>query len=76
MSEVDTPKRLRPRRAPYSDVICRTVQDAMQLTGLSQAFLYARMKDGDLAYFKVGRRRLISAQSLTALLEGRTEPAA
>ena len=41
---------------------------AAQLSGLSRSLLYELMKQGELAYIKVGRRRLIADDDLRALI--------
>ena len=45
-----------------------TVTKAVQFSGLSRATLYAAMAEGDLAYLKRGRRRLIPRRALVAWL--------
>ena len=41
-----------------------SVDEAARLTGLSRDLLYDEMRRGNLAYVKVGRRRLITRQHL------------
>ena len=45
-----------------------SVDEAARLTGLSRDLLYDEMRRGNLAYVKVGRRRLITRQHLQQLL--------
>ena len=45
-----------------------SVDEAAQLTGLSRDLLYDEMRRGNLAYVKVGRRRLITRQHLQQFL--------
>ncbi len=45
-----------------------TVREATAYTRLSRAFLYHMMERGDLAYVKVGRRRLIPKRALFEFL--------
>jgi excisionase family DNA binding protein len=45
-----------------------SVDEAARLTGLSRDLLYDEMRRGDLAYVKVGRRRLITRQHLNQFL--------
>jgi excisionase family DNA binding protein len=73
------PQRI-PDPAPPSDDIAATSQDphgvrlaysvdeAARLTGLSRDLLYDEMRRGNLAYVKVGRRRLITRQHLQQFL--------
>ena len=44
------------------------VAEAVRFSGLSRATLYSAMSDGDLAYIKRGRRRLIPRRALVAWL--------
>ena len=45
-----------------------SVDEAARLTGLSRDLLYDEMRRGNLAYVKVGRRRLITLQQLQQFL--------
>ena len=45
-----------------------SVDEAARLTGLSRDLLYDEMRRGNLAYLKVGRRRLITLQHLNQFL--------
>ena len=45
-----------------------SVDEAACLTGLSRDLLYDEMRRGNLAYVKVGRRRLITRQHLNQFL--------
>jgi len=45
-----------------------SVDEAARLTGLSRDLLYDQMRLGNLAYIKVGRRRLITRQHLNQFL--------
>jgi excisionase family DNA binding protein len=45
-----------------------SVDEAARLTGLSRDLLYDEMRRGNLAYVKVGRRRLITLQHLQQFL--------
>ena len=45
-----------------------SVDEAALLTGLSRDLLYDEMRRGNLAYVKVGRRRLITLQHLQHFL--------
>jgi len=45
-----------------------SVDEAACLTGLSRDLLYDEMRRGNLAYVKVGRRRLITRQHLQQFL--------
>ena len=49
---------------PHSGRLAYSVDEAAGLTGLSRDLLYDEMRRGDLAYVKVGRRRLITRQHL------------
>jgi excisionase family DNA binding protein len=44
-----------------------SVAEAVRLSGLSRAELYARMGRGELAFAKDGRRRLIPRKALTEM---------
>jgi excisionase family DNA binding protein len=59
----EEPEPLRPaERLAYS------VDEASRLTGLSRDLLYDQMRQGNLDYLKVGRRRLITRQHLEQFL--------
>jgi excisionase family DNA binding protein len=45
----------------------RTVEEAREYTRLSRSALYALMERGELAYTKIGRRRLIPHRALVEL---------
>ena len=47
-----------------------TIQGAMAATGLGRSKLYELMASGALAKLKVGKRTLIRADSLRALIDG------
>ena len=49
---------------PHSGRLAYSVGEAARLTGLSRDLLYDEMRRGNLAYVKVGRRRLITRQHL------------
>ena len=45
-----------------------SVDEVVQITGLSRDLLYNQMRTGRLGYIKVGRRRIITRQHLDAFL--------
>ena len=53
---------------PPGERIAYSVDEAAQITGLSRDLLYDQMRTGQLAYLKVGRRRIITRQHLEAFL--------
>jgi excisionase family DNA binding protein len=56
---------------PPQPSITVTVPEALRLSGLGRTKLYELIADGTLASTTVGRRRLVSYASLTALLDGK-----
>jgi excisionase family DNA binding protein len=44
------------------------VDEAAAITGLCRDLLYDQMRAGNLAYLKIGRRRIITRQQLEAFL--------
>jgi excisionase family DNA binding protein len=48
--------------------VAYSVAEAAFITGLSSDLLYAQMREGKLAYLKVGRRRIITRRNLEAFL--------
>ena len=58
--------------SPPGERLAYSVDEAAQITGLSRDLLYDQMRTGQLAYLKVGRRRIITRQHLEAFL---TRPA-
>ena len=53
---------------PQTGRLAYSVDEAARLTGLSRDLLYDEMRRGNLAYVKVGRRRLITRQHLQQFL--------
>jgi len=56
------------RQDPHSGRLAHPVDEAARLTGLSRDLLYDEMRRGNLAYVKVGRRRVITRQHLQQFL--------
>ena len=54
----------RPGQDPHGGRLAYSVDEAARLTGLSRDLLYDQMRRGNLAYVKVGRRRVITRQHL------------
>ena len=50
------------------DRLAYSVDEAAAITGLSRDLLYDQMRAGQLAYLKVGRRRIITRQHLEQFL--------
>jgi len=57
-----------PQPDPAAERLAYSVDEAARLTGLSRDLLYDQMRIGNLAYRKVGRRRLITRQHLEQFL--------
>ena len=57
-----------PQPDPAAERLAYSVDEAARLTGLSRDLLYDQMRQGNLAYLKVGRRRLITRQHLEQFL--------
>ena len=53
---------------PHGGRLACSVDEAARLTGLSRDLLYDEMRRGNLAYIKIGRRRLITRQHLQQFL--------
>jgi hypothetical protein len=66
MESTSTPTPLEAAKELAADGMV-SVADAIKLSGLSRAELYARMGRGELAYAKDGRRRLIPRKALTEM---------
>jgi excisionase family DNA binding protein len=54
--------------AAPAERLAYSVDEAARITGLSRDLLYDQMRAGNLAYLKIGRRRLITRRSLEAFL--------
>jgi excisionase family DNA binding protein len=50
------------------DQLAASIQRASEISGLGRSSLYEAMKDGDLPYVKVGKRRLIIIEDLRVYL--------
>jgi excisionase family DNA binding protein len=55
-------------RKNQTERLAYSVDEAARLTGLSRDLLYDQMRYGNLAYVKVGRRRLITRHHLQQFL--------
>ena len=55
---------------PQSEPISVKVREAVRLSGLSRSRLYELMRNGDIAFVKVGASTLILVDSLRAFLYG------
>jgi excisionase family DNA binding protein len=64
----DTAAAADPSQDPHGGRLAYSVDEAARLTGLSRDLLYDEMRCGNLAYVKVGRRRLITRQHLQQFL--------
>jgi excisionase family DNA binding protein len=51
-----------------AEKLAYSVDEVVQITGLSRDLLYGQMRSGRLGYIKVGRRRIITRQHLDAFL--------
>jgi excisionase family DNA binding protein len=58
-----------PQPGPAAERLAYSVSEAARLTGLSRDLLYDQMRQGNLQYIKVGRRRLITRQHLEQFLD-------
>jgi excisionase family DNA binding protein len=63
-----------PDPAPADGRLAYYVAEAASLTGLSRDLLYDQMRQGNLDYIKIGRRRLITRQHLQHFLGITPEP--
>jgi excisionase family DNA binding protein len=55
--------------APRSaEKLAYSIDEVVEITGLSRDLLYGQMRMGRLRYIKVGRRRIITRQHLDAFL--------
>jgi excisionase family DNA binding protein len=57
-----------PEPDPAAGRLAYSVDEAARLTGLSRDLLYDEMRRGNLAYIKIGRRRLITRHHLHQFL--------
>jgi hypothetical protein len=65
------PKRGRKKhqreRIPFHERVGCSIADAVEASGRSRSRLYDEMKNGKLAFWKDGKHRIVSVQSLLAL---------
>ena len=59
-----------PVRLPLQDKLAYSIKDVRGLTGLSNATIYAQIKEGKLRSAKSGGRTLILAQDLHTWIDG------
>jgi excisionase family DNA binding protein len=64
----DSPDQPGKPESDQAERLAYSVDEAAQLTGLSRDLLYDEMRRGNLAYVKVGRRRLITRHHLQRFL--------
>lgn len=62
------PGAISPQPDPETERLAYSVNEAARLTGLSRDLLYDQMRQGNLDYLKVGRRRLITRHHLEQFL--------
>jgi excisionase family DNA binding protein len=62
------PRADEPDRAAGGGRLAYSVAEAARMTGLSRDLLYDQMRQGNLDYIKIGRRRLITRQHLQHFL--------
>lgn len=63
------PRTGEPESGPPAERLAYSVDEAARLTGLSRDLLYNQMRQGNLTYIKVGRRRLITRHHLERFLD-------
>jgi excisionase family DNA binding protein len=51
-----------------AEKLAYSIDEVVEITGLSRDLLYGQMRTGRLSYIKVGRRRIITRQHLDAFL--------
>ena len=68
-STLAPPGTTRPQPDPATERLAYSVTEAARLTGLSRDLLYDQMRQGNLDYIKVGRRRLITRHHLEQFLD-------
>ena len=56
------------KRIPFGERLTCSVRDAANASGLGRSTIYNKMKSGEIAWIKVGARRLIKVSSLRRLL--------
>jgi excisionase family DNA binding protein len=64
------PKAAVPSGIPFSQRLTCTIAEACEVTGLGRTKLYELIGDGQISTTAIGRRRLVSVQSLLSLIEG------
>jgi excisionase family DNA binding protein len=53
--------------SPPLEPLCVSVKEARRLTSFGQTYIFEKLKSGELASVKEGRRRLVNYQSLKKL---------
>lgn len=59
-----------------TDKLSYTVDQALEATGLNRSALYRAMTTGEIATFKVGKRRMISLRALQTFIAQKEREAA
>jgi excisionase family DNA binding protein len=62
------PRAEEPEPGLSAERLAYSVDEAARLTGLSRDLLYDQMRQGNLDFLKIGRRRLITRQHLEQFL--------
>ena len=62
------------RRTENIERIGVSIQDAAKMLGISKPHFYPLVKEGKVRTVQIGRRILVSVQSLRDFIDGKTEP--
>ena len=68
------PEKSERKRTENVERIGVSVQEAAKMLGISRPHFYPLIKDGKVRTVKIGRRTLVSVQSLRELVDGTAEP--
>ena len=68
------PEQPKPKQAESIERIGVSIQDAAKMLGISKPLFYPLIKEEKVRTVKIGRRILVSVQSLRDFVDGKNEP--
>jgi len=72
--EFTPPEKSKPKQAESIERIGVSIQDAAKMLGISKPLFYPLIKEEKVRTVKIGRRILVSVQSLRDFVDGKNEP--
>jgi len=71
---VTPPEKPKPKQAESIERVSVSIQDAAKMLGISKPHFLPLIKEGKIRTVKIGRRILVSVQSLREFVDGKKAP--